>query len=184
MPKCFYLGCDEDVEYFHCDAHFDSFMAKAMGKCFVVGCSRDAKSAKGECDLHYRRMRNHKSYGDPSREVYSILSPSVNDIYWAAGFLEGDGWFGLKKNGYEDYERVVASQVQKEPLEKLKAMFGGRLNFCKTKKSTYNDVWTWNVNGIRARGVMLTLFSLLSTKRKSQIKLSLVTRPMRKARVR
>ena len=61
----------------------------------------------------------------------------IKDLYWAAGFLEGEGGFGMygPKNAWS----VQAAQVQKEPLERLKSLFGGSITYeSKRKPTIYN----------------------------------------------
>ena len=95
---------------------------------------------------------------------------SVNDIHWAAGFLEGEGTFGF----YVRKPVASAEQVQKEPIDRLKKIFGGSLRIRITKrKSNEQDRFVWTAHGGRAIGVMLTLFCLMSLKRKTQIKKAL-----------
>ena len=95
----------------------------------------------------------------PKATVY----PTVRDIHWAAGFIEGEGCFG--PTGC-----LIASQVQKEPLEKLQRWFGGRLGLHAPPSHKGNPFWTWGVHGARARGVGMTLYQLLSPKRREQFK--------------
>jgi len=104
----------------------------------------------------------------------AINKPRIRDLEWAAGFIEADGWFissGSKT------AQVGADQLNKEPLLKLQKYFGGSLReylhdcIGKPKK-----VWRWLVTGNRARGVSLTLFSLMSLKRKEQIKKMFVSK--------
>lgn len=94
----------------------------------------------------------------------AIVSPTTHDLVWAAGFLEGEGYFG-KGSGYV----VTANQVNSEPAERLLRLFGGSL-----KQRLYerprSSLWVWSVCGARARGVMMTLYLLLSGKRKGQIR--------------
>lgn len=98
-------------------------------------------------------------------------SPTIRDLEWAAGFLEGEGSFAYMKGGTQ---RVRASQVNSEPLARLKKIFGGSISYepSRTQKETGNkkaDCFAWAISGARARGVMLTLFPLLSEKRQDQI---------------
>lgn len=51
------------------------------------------------------------------------MSISLVQLGWAAGFLEGEGSF---TNGGSPC--VSAGQVQREPLERLSALFGGRIS--------------------------------------------------------
>ena len=99
----------------------------------------------------------------------SLVAPTMKDIHWAVGFLEGEGSFQFRHS-----QRVGAAQVQKEPLEKLLMLFGGSLVLQQDKRLNAADRWYWGVHGKRARGLMLTVYSLLSTKRKKQIMKSLV----------
>jgi len=97
----------------------------------------------------------------------AAITPSAKDLYWAAGFLEGEGSFIAGAS-----EHVYASQVQREPLERLQRMFGGHIRQ-RTPNSTafrQQPIFAWQISGTRARGVMLTLFTLLSPKRQEQIK--------------
>lgn len=94
----------------------------------------------------------------------------VRDIAWAAGFIDGEGWFGANNKCLY----IAVSQVQKEPLEWLQRLFGGRLYFEPTNNPRHQDIWTWKLCGKSAGGVMMTLYTLLSPKRQQKI-LSLVT---------
>ena len=92
---------------------------------------------------------------------------SVNDIYWAAGFLEGEGSF------YSDSVKgiLAASQVQREPLDHLQELFGGTITLIIRKRGGKSkDIFLWKLRGWYGIGVMLTLYCLLSLKRKTQIK--------------
>ena len=91
---------------------------------------------------------------------------SLTDYAWAAGFLEGEGCF--RKNGGS--QCVVVPQVNMEPLVRLQAWFGGRIGRTHTREFPIN---TWTVTGSRARGVMMTLYSFMSSRRKEQIRRAL-----------
>lgn len=104
-------------------------------------------------------------------------SPSVRDLEWAAGFLEGEGSFGLTsptRYGTRG-QRVSCRQVQKEPVLKLQFLFGGSLCLVTplTNKLSVRPIWDWTAYGKRARGLMMTLYSLMSEQRKHQIRVAL-----------
>jgi hypothetical protein len=94
--------------------------------------------------------------------------PTVADLHWAAGFLEGEGCFYRFRRPGAVSIGVGATQVDTEPLEKLQRLFGGRI----TKKSmtarNRQQPHAWTVYGARAWGVALTLYTLLSNRRKAQ----------------
>lgn len=91
---------------------------------------------------------------------------SLKDIYWVAGFIEGEGSFTSQRG----WITVRASQVEKQPVEKLQALLGGSLRwYVPTRYPRHQIAWHWVFTGVRAVGLMMTLYSLMSPKRKGQI---------------
>lgn len=96
---------------------------------------------------------------------------SMKDLYWAAGFMEGEGAFGYYKGSLE----LQVAQVHKPPVEKLKELFGGQLRQqIKRDKPHWQPSWHWQPAGKRAAGIMMTVYSLMSPKRQGQIKKALL----------
>jgi len=92
---------------------------------------------------------------------------AVKDIYWAAGFLEGEGSF----SGHYWNTAVLACQMQREPLDRLKKLFGGAIKVNKTPSGfSRKHAHYWSLNGPRGRGLMMTIYSVMSPNRKAQIK--------------
>ncbi len=100
--------------------------------------------------------------------IKAKVAPSLRDLYWAAGFLDGEGSFNLSAGS----QRVRATQKDDDALRHLQGLFGGsvRQQFNKLRQKHY---WHWAVHGSRARGVMLTLYPLLFSYRQSQIRKAL-----------
>lgn len=90
---------------------------------------------------------------------------AVNELYWAAGFIEGEGWFESSSSF-----RAACAQKQREPLERLQRIFGGNITQSKIKTGI---IFLWRVHGSRAAGVMMTLWPLMSTRRQQQIETTL-----------
>jgi len=110
----------------------------------------------------------------------AAVSPEIKDIHWAAGFLEGEGSFCKgtphKTNSYHGTQRVQCRQNEIEPLLKLLSFFGGTIRKVSSKSNKFASVpyiQEWTVSGSRARGVMMTLYSLLSPRRRNQITVAL-----------
>lgn len=97
---------------------------------------------------------------------------SLNDLEWAAGFLEGEGYFSapISPNGKKAALQIQACQVQKWPLEKLTRLFGGKIIFDNRTHCKNRSIWRWYIAGPRAAGVMMTVFSLMSPKRQGVIR--------------
>ncbi len=106
----------------------------------------------------------------------------IKSLYWAAGFLEGEGTFHAHERTYTRYLRygqpkirkwaefsVTAVQVQREPLERLQALFGGVIYSRKTYSLKHSPSFRWETRAARARGIMITLYSILSPKRQEQV---------------
>jgi hypothetical protein len=94
---------------------------------------------------------------------------STLDIAWAAGFIEGEGCFSQTGTSAQ----VTAAQVQKEPIERLQRIFGGTVTQRQTRGFSEKAIWIWRLNVTRSVQVMMTLYVLMSPKRKREIELSL-----------
>ena len=156
-----------------------------MAICSVSKCEKDAK-ARTYCDTHYQRWRKHGntetvSVGGQKKGVphswsrrgvenkwtlKSTVRPSLQDIAWAAGFLEGEGSFQRKGGGIS--MSVNAVQVNKEPVQRMVELFGGSLNMYRRKLPSA-DIWRWEASGARARGIAMTVYPFLSGKRQAQV---------------
>jgi hypothetical protein len=98
----------------------------------------------------------------------------IADIHWAAGFIEGEGTFaGNKRTGGGSVFALTASQVQREPLERLQKVFGGSINRYQRKNKKHKPIYMWLTNGKRAASVMMTLYTLMSPWRQEQIRKAL-----------
>lgn len=153
--------------------------------CSIDGCAR-RKHARGMCSTHDRRTRLH---GNPhvtrprggqlgverKTTKHATCSPVLQDLAWAAGFLEGEGTFDKAGGSC----RVSAPQVNGEPLQRLLAIFGGavtpryqpKMHAKFTKPAS--PILYWYVSGSRARGIAMTLYQFMSTKRQGQIRVAL-----------
>lgn len=104
---------------------------------------------------------------------------AVKDIVWAAGFLEGEGSFSLNSGTAQ----IQCEQVQRQPLEKLRRLFGGKIALRKrnhqnpirsgTRRIIEQPIYQWWLCGHRAAGVMMTIFDMLSPVRQEQVKKAL-----------
>lgn len=97
--------------------------------------------------------------------------PTRSRLEWAAGFLEGEGSFSSEDTTGKTV-RVRAVQVNKEPLLKIAALFGGHVKLTTAVAGKRKPIHYWQVCGARARGIMLTLYNLMSEKRKGEIRMA------------
>lgn len=96
-------------------------------------------------------------------------TPALTDLHWAAGYCEGEGYFGWTGTT----QRVTVDSVDPEPTERLLHLFGGAIYEIPPRKPTWSPKQNWAINGSRARGLMMTLYPLLSNRRREAIRRAL-----------
>lgn len=96
---------------------------------------------------------------------------TTRDLEWAAGFMEGEGCFDMAATGQI---RARATQVQRWPLDRLQALFGGAIP-ARPAWSHGQANFEWMLCGGQAAGLAMTLYSLLSPRRKEQVVKALTT---------
>jgi hypothetical protein len=95
------------------------------------------------------------------------MSSFMRELFWAAGFLEGEGTFAGRCGSAS--ARVAAAQAQLEPLERLRGLLGGDI-WTVTVKPGLKPMWTWQESGPAAIGIMFTMYGLMSPRRREQIR--------------
>ena len=108
---------------------------------------------------------------------------NIHELYWAAGFMEGEGCFSLRDRQAEAKGTASlsckASQVNPEPLYRLKELFGGPVygpykGTPSMKVRNRQPFYEWSVSGRQAAQVFMTLYPLMSDVRKKQIRRGMV----------
>jgi hypothetical protein len=79
--------------------------------------------------------------------------------------MEGEGSFGWHSGS----PRVSAAQVQREPIDRLVAIFGGSVYQRWNNGFGSNPLWVWRMSARRSIQVMMTLYVLMSPKRQAEI---------------
>lgn len=98
-----------------------------------------------------------------------------DEILWAAGFFEGEGSVGGR--------HVLVSQVNRWPLERLMAIFGGNIGQNPQKgRVTQQPCWQWAICGDQGRMFVELIYPHLSPKRQRQIDEKFVTEEKRQRR--
>lgn len=83
--------------------------------------------------------------------------PSNVDLIWMAGFVDGEGYIGLRKQKHKDnvvgFTFVVTfqiGQVKREPLDIFKSQFGGSIYFRPAYRANDRDAFQWMIESLRA----------------------------------
>lgn len=109
--------------------------------------------------IKWKMPRGGRPFGSNRKKTpLASLSPSLADLSWIAGFMEGEASFTFSGTA----PQVAVGQVQREPLERLSRWLGGKVH-------EYKRIHSWKVSGGRARGVMMTMYPFMSPRRKGQI---------------
>lgn len=93
------------------------------------------------------------------------MAISQRDLGWAAGFIEGEGSF----DSHGRNTAVTVSQVQRAPLEELVRVLGGSIALHLKARGHQQALYQWRRGGPGGRGIMMTIFGLMSPRRKQQI---------------
>ncbi len=93
------------------------------------------------------------------------------EMYWVAGFLDGEGSFSLSGGKPARTPRLQATQVELFPLEKLHRLFGGgTIRVQRPNPLSRHTCHTWVLTGPRAAAIMMTIYPLMSPRRQGQIR--------------
>lgn len=96
--------------------------------------------------------------------------PTQLELYaWAAGVLEGEGSFTLHNR---NYPRVTCSMTDKDILDRLVAVLGGRVTERLRKNSGqphWKPAWSWYVCGNEAAAVMRLVHPWMGERRGARI---------------
>lgn len=105
-----------------------------------------------------RQLREFRS--DP--EIWDLYrwpsrKPSLEEIYWLAGVFGGEAAFVQRGT-------ICIYQEDREILDRVRVLLGGRVAL--RRREPY--IHYWHASGPRARGVIRTLYPLLSARRQAQ----------------
>lgn len=97
-----------------------------------------------------------------------------NELFWAAGFLEGEGCFYSPDHSGGSFSISASQTKTREPLDRLLRLFGGCVCLASkesTRKKGHNtqDCFVWRIAGspaVKAAGLLLPI---LSERRQEQV---------------
>lgn len=68
------------------------------------------------------------------------------EFAWAAGFVDGEGYLGLRPAGRSFAPKIEVAQISTAPLDRLKNMFGGKVIPLKKRKKR-RQAYRWDLLG-------------------------------------
>ncbi len=93
----------------------------------------------------------------------------MKNLYWIAGLLEGEGCFGF----YNNCPTIQVNMTDKDVIDKAKIILDIENNNevrKQIKDIKRKDIYCLNISGSIAIQWMMTLYSLMSLRRKNKIK--------------
>ena len=105
------------------------------------------------------------SKGFRRKVLNAVKSPTEFDIAFAAGFMEGDGYFGKNKTTVS----AEFNQKDKWIIDWFQQYFGGTVGITHKQGISLGSYWRWRISGERARNFMRNVYEYLSPYRQNQI---------------
>lgn len=96
------------------------------------------------------------------------------EIAWTAGIFEGEG---SCRPSLHERTGITATVTQKDRwlVERLRSLYGGSIGQQWSElNGTRSLINYWHVHGARARGLLMTIYSLLSPWRQAQVRIALL----------
>src|SRR5438309_2462480 len=121
--------------------------------------SEDCRAGGGRSVGKFGRMASDRA---PS------IAPTMLDIAWAAGIIEGEGCIVKSQKGYE---RVHVGQKHRWIVDRLQQLFGWRVGIYRHPSTRM--YFQWQLSGPRARGLLYTIFTFLSPHKKNHVRKAL-----------
>src|SRR5258706_7920996 len=103
----------------------------------------------------------------------------LNDIYWIAGYLEGEGYFGYgKANGHKNKSltfKISVGSTDRDVVEKASKILSGVVRLHSNGNGVRDgyarkQVYDFTIHGSKAIQWMMTLYPLMGARRKSRIR--------------
>jgi len=193
-------GPDDDDMYFWRAGGFSEAQAAVALVWSELGCVKRAQATKAMLAVQQQYdsgayaargpRRRRSPHSDHTVLPSLCLTREELDLAWAAGFLDGEGHFGLPRAGARknapDWHRIRASATQNgapgappEVLFKLQRLFGGKI-----ERHGEPDDFRWLVEGVQSvEYVFLRVRPWLGTVKQEQAR-SVIHRFVSQTRIR
>ena len=107
------------------------------------------------------------------------MTPGPYHLAWSAGFFDGEGCVLIKKTKKTYAIRIAVSQVNPEPINLLKTLFGGSISYQVPKNKNWSPQWKWE-QGSKAAATTLQLLLPYLIVKKDVVALALEFQKLKK----
>lgn len=98
---------------------------------------------------------------------------SENDLYWLAGLLEGEGYFGCNKNSQCNYHyaKITVAMKDRDVIERVQKVIGsGSISVDRYKREPHHStIHRYNVVADVAESVMIQILPIMGERRAQKI---------------
>lgn len=91
----------------------------------------------------------------------------LSDIYWLAGYLEGEGCFSHLKE--RRFPRISLATTDYDVIDRVALLLDVGISFQKKRPLQNKPIYRLQLAGRRAVGWMMTLYPLMGKRRKQKI---------------
>lgn len=96
-----------------------------------------------------------------------VIMDQLTRVVRAAGILDGEGTFSLRKNGTTPVLRC--QMTDEDIILELQDLFGGKVYVAGKQKEHHKQSWIWQLQGAKALESMLMMKPYLFKRRTSQV---------------
>ena len=100
------------------------------------------------------------------------MTLSSQDINWLAGIFEGEGWFGWDARNHSTKSYI--GMTDKDIIDKIQNLLrGAGSRHTRFRPNSRKELYELTISGVDAAGLMMTIYSLMGTRRQEQIRRAL-----------
>ena len=90
----------------------------------------------------------------------------LNDVYWVAGLIEGEGSFDYNRGTV----RIQVAMTDRDIIDRLRTIVNfGSVREVKRYQAHHKPCFAWSGSGRQAAALMMTIYSLMGQRRKDKI---------------
>jgi hypothetical protein len=99
------------------------------------------------------------------------MDTDTNTLYWLAGLLEGEAWFGsTKQNGnIQPYPNISVNMTDEDVVARVANVFGTGHLPLKPKNANWQTTYLTRIRGTRAHNLMKAIYPMMGKRRQQQI---------------
>ena len=101
--------------------------------------------------------------------IYNVIMIQLEEkeLYWLAGILEGEGYFGPQKEN--NYTTIAVQMTDEDVIQKISNIFGTSYFKINRRQEHHKDSFSVSLRGKKALELMLKIKPIMSIRRQQKI---------------